>query len=370
MSDNHREFLAERIRNVIGAPNDRLDQLVHATGLDPLTDLRFGNWSNLDLSGADLRRYDFSGANLSGANFEGARIDGARFNGANLTNVRGLPKSILAAVEKSTNAVVSHDTDDAIKIEAAQADLRAELERKAWSAPEIDDYIVRLRPTYWLNVDLADKIDHARFIRRGETERVPYRVKFHFNIRRDIVVFTTISPDYPSLLAVITGACYSSGENIVDARIHTTTDGVALDIISIARDPVRDDQEVIRMVRLANNIERRMKDKFLPEIQVGSIETRGALSIRPEVFVDNDTSSEFTVIEVIGPDRPGLLYELTRKMFELNLDIAAAHARTFAQRATDVFYVTGDKRRKLRSSRRRNAIKRTILEVFSPSGGR
>jgi [protein-PII] uridylyltransferase len=65
-----------------------------------------------------------------------------------------------------------------------------------------------------------------------------------------------------------------------------------------------------------------------------------AFTVAPEVLIDNALSHQFTVIEVAGLDRPGLLYELTNALSDLNLDITSAHITTFGERAVDVFYVT------------------------------
>ena len=65
-----------------------------------------------------------------------------------------------------------------------------------------------------------------------------------------------------------------------------------------------------------------------------------AFAIEPEVTIDNAWSNRYTVIEVSGLDRPGLLYELTATLSKLNLNIASAHVATFGERAVDVFYVT------------------------------
>ena len=58
------------------------------------------------------------------------------------------------------------------------------------------------------------------------------------------------------------------------------------------------------------------------------------------MIIDNDSSNRYTVIEVAGLDRIGLLYDLTEALFRLNLNIASAHITTFGERAVDVFYVT------------------------------
>ena len=51
-----------------------------------------------------------------------------------------------------------------------------------------------------------------------------------------ITEITVLAPDHPRLLSVIAGACTAAGGNIVDAQIFTTTDGRALDTISISRE--------------------------------------------------------------------------------------------------------------------------------------
>jgi hypothetical protein len=82
MRELTRTSLTKRIRATLDAPSDRLDDLVRASGINPRSDLRFGDWRELDLTNADLRGFDFSGADLSGTKFDGARVAGAIFDGA------------------------------------------------------------------------------------------------------------------------------------------------------------------------------------------------------------------------------------------------------------------------------------------------
>ena len=65
-----------------------------------------------------------------------------------------------------------------------------------------------------------------------------------------------------------------------------------------------------------------------------------AFSVEPEVTINNQWSNRYTVIEVTGLDRPGLLYELTATLSKLSLNITSAHVATFGERVVDVFYVT------------------------------
>ena len=63
-------------------------------------------------------------------------------------------------------------------------------------------------------------------------------------------------------------------------------------------------------------------------------------SVPPDVIIDNSLSHMYSVIEVSGLDRPGLLFDLTFALSRLNLNIASAHIVTFGEKAVDTFYVT------------------------------
>ena len=90
-------------------------------------------------------------------------------------------------------------------------------------------------------------------------------------------------------------------------------------------------------------------------------------AIEPDVTINNQWSNRYTVIEVTGLDRPGLLYELTATLSKLSLNITSAHVATFGERVVDVFYVTDLLGAKLSSPTREIAIKRALLQLFGTS---
>ena len=92
-----------------------------------------------------------------------------------------------------------------------------------------------------------------------------------------------------------------------------------------------------------------------------------AFDLAPHVTISNDLSDRFTVIEVSGLDRPGLLQSLTGALARLNLDITSARVATFGERAVDVFYVTDLTGQKVINTNRQSAIRRHLLAVFEPA---
>jgi len=89
--------------------------------------------------------------------------------------------------------------------------------------------------------------------------------------------------------------------------------------------------------------------------------------IEPEVTLNNQWSNRYTMVEVTGLDRPGLLYELTATLSKLNLNIASAHVATFGERVVDVFYITDLFGEKITSATRQAAIKRALVQLFAPA---
>jgi len=84
-----------------------------------------------------------------------------------------------------------------------------------------------------------------------------------------------------------------------------------------------------------------------------------------EVIVDNDTSEEYTVVEVYAPDRIGLLHRLAQAIFELGLRIHIAKITTNVDQILDVFYVTeADDSKSQRSAEIRSAL----LAALEPPG--
>jgi len=258
------------------------------------------------------------------------------------------------------------EVNRAQRVAMAQAELRAQL--ADWPAEQVDAYIARHYPAYWLKVDLPTKIAHARFVRETEAAGKSLATAINLDRTRGVAELTVFAPDHPRLLSIIAGACAMTGANIVDAQIFTTTDGRALDTIAVSRGFERDEDEERRAGRVAAAIEQALRgDLRLPEMVAKRAPAKGrlkAFAIEPEVTINNQWSNRYTMVEVTGLDRPGLLYEFTATLSRLNLNIASAHVATFGERVVDVFYVTDLLGDKISSATRQAAIKRALLQLF------
>ncbi|MDA9526020.1 protein-PII uridylyltransferase [Bradyrhizobium sp. CCBAU 11434] len=258
------------------------------------------------------------------------------------------------------------EVDRGKRLTAAYAEFRHAFAE--WPADELDAYVGRHYPAYWLKVELPRKIRHARFVRSSEQAGHKLAINVGFDEVRGVTELTIFAADHPWLLSIIAGACASAGANIVDAQIYTTTDGRALDTISISREYDRDEDEGRRATRIGEMIEDVLEGKLrLPEVVARRTVRSKArpFVIEPEVTINNQWSDRYTVIEVSGLDRPGLLYELTTAISKLNLNIASAHVATFGERARDVFYVTDLLGAQINAPTRQSAIKSALTHVMA-----
>jgi [protein-PII] uridylyltransferase len=259
------------------------------------------------------------------------------------------------------------EVNRAQRVASAQSELRAAL--ADWPQAEIDAYIARLYPAYWLKVDLPHKVANAGFVRDAQRAGKNLATTATIDAAQGVTELTVFAPDHPWLLSIIAGACAMTGANIVDAQIYTTTDGMALDTISISREFDRNEDEERRAARVADSIEKALRgDLRLPDLVTKRTAPKGrikAFAIEPSVAVNNQWSHRYTMVEVIGLDRTGLLYELTAALSKLNLNIASAHVATFGERVVDVFYVTDLMGAQITSPTRQAAVKRALVALFA-----
>ncbi|MGQ4273988.1 [protein-PII] uridylyltransferase [Terrihabitans sp. B22-R8] len=259
-------------------------------------------------------------------------------------------------------------TDRNKRVAAAKARTREAL--PDWSDEDYASYASRHYPPYWLKVEPERRVAHARFFRQAEKADTRLATDFTTHAEHGVTEITVLAQDHPRLLAVIAGACAAIGANIVDAYINTTTDGMALDSIFVDRAFADEDDERRRAGRIATTIERALLGEvWLTDAMQKKAEQRHrrtrAFDIEPQVIVTNEWSHRYTVIEVSGLDRPGLLYELTASVSRLNLNIASAHIVTFGEKAVDVFYVTDLTGGKITSPARQEAIRSALVDVLS-----
>ncbi|HEY4264550.1 MAG TPA: [protein-PII] uridylyltransferase [Micropepsaceae bacterium] len=196
--------------------------------------------------------------------------------------------------------------------------------------------------SYWLAFDAEELEFHARLMqsadRTGEKLAVGSRGEISGAVT-EIVIYTA---DHPGLFSRLAGAISISNGSIVGAKIFTSSDGYALDVFQVqdaAGGPFGDGG---RIDRLRQTIIKTLAGEIRPrDVLAKRIPGRraAAFKTKPKVNFDNEASTVSTLVEVESLDRVGLLYEITRGLFEAGMTISSAIIATYGELAVDTFYV-------------------------------
>ncbi len=156
-----------------------------------------------------------------------------------------------------------------------------------------------------------------------------------------------------------------AGGSIVDAKIYTTKDGLALDTFVIQDSEGNAFADADRLQRVRSAIEKSLKGEVKPRQILADrhkpAKRERVFKVAPRVLIDNRASDSHTVIEVNGRDRPGLLADLAYALTKANLSISSAHIATYGESAVDVFYVRNLFGHKITHGSKLKSIERELM---------
>ncbi len=230
------------------------------------------------------------------------------------------------------------------RVEAAQAKARVGLRSMGWSEAEVEAHIGRGYPSYWVLYDTTTHLRHARMIHEAELTCQPLTIDTRVDVGRGVTEVTVYTGDHPGLFSQIAGAMAVSGASIVDAKILTLTNGMALDTLWIQDADGAPFDSPSRLAKLSSYMEQALSGRMRPDRELAkrrsSVPSRTRVfRVPPRVLIHNKASATHTLIEVNGRDRPGFLYDITAAMTGLGLQISSAHISTYGERVVDVFYI-------------------------------
>lgn len=239
-----------------------------------------------------------------------------------------------------------------------------------WSDADFNAYTRRMTDSYWIAEPEDVLVANARTI-AGAAD-APLTVAAQVYPARGATLVTVYTPDHPGLFYRLAGAIHLAGASIIDARIHTTRDGMALDNF-LVQDPFgRMFDDADRLQRLEKAIgealarRHRLADRLAARPL--SRPRANAFAVQPNVLIDNKASNRYTVVEVNARDRPALLYALAFALFESKVTIRSAHIATYGERAVDTFYITDLLGGKIEGLLRLKSIERRLLDAAEGLG--
>ncbi len=259
-----------------------------------------------------------------------------------------------------------------------ERDVRVERARQAaasllpdWPQADLERFLSLGYGGYWLSFDPETHARHASLIREAERRHAPLTVETQPLPARAVTEVMVYAADHAGLFSRIAGALAVAGASIVDARIHTLTNGMALDTFWIQDAAGGAFDAPHRLARLYVLIEQALSGRLRLASEIRKVSQAllsrrmRAIHVPPRVVIDNRASNTHTVLEVNGRDRPGLLHDVTAAISEAGLQIASAHVTTYGVRAVDVFYVKDVFGLKIENDRKLSQLREALLAALT-----
>ena len=210
--------------------------------------------------------------------------------------------------------------------------LRPDVEAPLWQ---------NLDTVYFLRHDAEEITWHTRnlYHRPDGAEPVVKARLNPFGVGLQVMIYV---PDQPHLFARLCGFFARLGYSIVDAKIHTTRHGHALDSF-VLLDPGGD----LPYRDMANLIEHDLTEQLQAQPPLAPPPpSRLPRQVKhfpfaPEVSIRADERGQHYIMSVTAADRPGLLYAIARVLGEHGVTLHTAKIATLGARVEDTFLVSG-----------------------------
>ena len=175
-----------------------------------------------------------------------------------------------------------------------------------------------------------------------------------------VVVYT---PDQPDLFARICGYFDQSSFSILDAKVHTASNGYGLDTFQIVTAMVPDHyRDLISMVEtgLAKTLE---EVGPLPPPSKGRVSRRvRSFPIQPRISLLPDEKAQRWLLNISASDRAGLLYSVALVLARHQLNLQLAKVTTLGERVEDTFLISGPE---LQGQRAQLAIETELVAALT-----
>ncbi len=217
--------------------------------------------------------------------------------------------------------------------------------------------------SYFMRHDAADIAWHAKQLSRHVDSHKPI-VRARRSAVGEGLQVLVYTPDQADLFARICGYFDQASFSVVDARIHTTQRGYALDTFEVVTSAGMEEhyQALTNMVEadLAHAI---ALAGVLPAPTKGRVSRRvKSFPIAPRVTLRPDEKAQNWLLNISASDRLGLLYSIARVLAQHHIVVQLAKVATLGERVEDTFLIHGAS---LQHNKTQIAIETELLEALA-----
>ncbi len=289
--------------------------------------------------------------------------------------------SLLWELYQKAAIVLSEDTPPAAKSTGAFREEFLDLARARDLEEEASRHYEAVPPRYILEVSPGEAMVHLGLIHQLEGDNCP--IAMAFSPAENYIDVWLSTEDRPARFSQISGVFAARGLNIISAQAYTRKDGIILDRFRVA--PAEHEQ---RQLQFNEKLCQELREDFLGVFggKVSLVEMLRSRQRRivpgkrpfnnktvPRIYIDNKSSPEYTIIDVVSADKVGLLYNISLCLADCGLDVHFAKASTKLDQAIDVFYVVDvdvdkNRRAKVLKEDKIEEVKRALQMACTDNG--
>ncbi|MBT3065332.1 [protein-PII] uridylyltransferase [Rhodoferax sp. U11-2br] len=262
----------------------------------------------------------------------------------------------------TSRALGGHAPDVHAEVQERQRDALIELALLAQPFESHKALWATLDVGYFMRHDAVEIAWHTRMLSRqlGGTAPIVRARPSPVGEGLQVLVYT---PDQADLFARICGFFDQRGFSILDARIHTTQNGYALDTFQVvATHLTAHYRELVNMIEseLGHVI---ATSAALPAPSRGRVSRRvKSFPITPRVSLKPDEKAQRWLLNISASDRAGLLYSVALVLARHKVDLNLAKINTLGERVEDTFLIQGAA---LQHNRNQIQIETELIDTLS-----
>ncbi len=278
-----------------------------------------------------------------------------------------LLRQLFAETKRALRRGLENPVDKQDWIDEARSNAMDILEYRGFTAEDLDelwkergeDYFLREKPEdiAWHTEAIAGHYDKSKplvLIRSSIDSSVANTSQIFIHAQSNAQLFSRICAQLEIL-----------DLSIYDARIYNANDGMTLDTFfvlgsdgkSIAADVARQDYVRAQVARSLSKDE-----PVVATVQRRTPRRQRSFAMPTETSMSVDTVKNYSVLEVLSPDRPGLLARIGRIFVEFGIELQAAKIQTLGERVEDVFFITDGNEQPITDPERCEALQKAIRE--------
>ena len=281
------------------------------------------------------------------------------WNNWKATLIRQLYAETKAILEQGAEALNREN-----RMTEAKKALREKLSE--WDNKDIKIETGRHYPPYWQGFQVDAQFAFAKLLRNLGADEI--KIELTPDTDRDATRICFALSDHPGIFSRLAGALALVGANVVDARSYTSKDGFATAAFWI-QDGDGSPYNQARFSRLRRMIEKTLSGEVITREAIKERDKfkkrEKAFKVPTSVTFDNEGSEIYTIIEVDTRDRPGLLFDLTRTLANMNVYIASAVIATYGEQVVDSFYVKDMFGLKFHSESKQKKLEQSLRQAIT-----